>query len=314
MVLRTRPFRTAAVFVVIFAVAPLWNCSVAPPRAETLPIHATPMRRHGHRAHLLDDKIFVFGGFSSKSLTSDRGARETWIFDTKTGSWSPGPNLNDEHAFAPSAIVNNSIIAIGESIERYDATKGVWETFAAPGLTPRSHFSATALGTRIFTIGGFPQELGRFMCFDITTKKQIDVPPFPDAEPGDHFQIIATIGNAIHVVGGVRASVVDGIKKHWVFENNAWREAAPPPVEVWAKFGAHQAVGSKLFIFSNRSGLCFDAKTGAWTSVAPIPIEVCMPACFAAGEFIYVLGGLTQPNSNHIYIYDTQKDVWMRTQ
>lgn len=323
MTLRTLPFwnnRKAAGFVVLLAVAPLFNCSLSAPQASKphnesapLAIRALPAARHGHRAHLLDDnKVIVFGGFSSGSLTEDRGSRETWIFDITSGAWRAGPNLNYELAFAPSAIINNSIIAIGESIERYDAIRGVWETLATPGLTPRSHFNATALGNRIFTIGGFPAERGRFMGFDITTKKQIEVPNVPGFEPGDHFHVMAAIGNSIHVVGGVSASVVEGKKKHWVFENNQWREAAPPPVQVWAKFGAHQAVGTKLYIFSSRDGHAYDSTIDRWSPVAPIPIEVCMPACFVAGRFIYVLGGLSEPRTNDIFIYDTQKDEWIR--
>lgn len=276
------------------------------------PVRPLPGARHGHRMHTLEGRLVVFGGFAAGNAAADRGAKETWVLDLATGAWKRGGDLPFELAFGSSAVVGGRIVAMGSGIARYDVTADRWDSLAPEGTFPRSHFSAAALGERIYALGGFPETRGGFVGFDLATREVLDPPEPPGFRKGDHFAAVAALGGEIHAVGGIGGEPFAISRAHRVFDGARWRVAAPAPFPLWAKFAAVEALGSRLYVFEKGRGHRYDAAHDRWDSVAGLPLELAMPGACALGGRIAVLGGLATgaERENAALLYDPGADRW----
>jgi hypothetical protein len=250
-----------------------------------------PHERHGHRMHALGSELIVFGGFSGESDVADRGMKETWIANLATWRWRRGPNMKAPRAFFASAEVEGDLYAIGGTVEKLAKGSVAWTKFVVSGKLPETHFSAATLGNRIYTIGGYPADSGKFQSFDTRTGMVRDEPPMPGYKPGDHFHIVASLNNRIHVIGGYDGDKFVALSTHNVFDGKTWSVAAKPKRSIWAKFSVIQTVGDRVYVFDDEHGAVYDASEDSWQAAAPMPFELVMPASFRWGEKFVVVGG-----------------------
>ncbi len=289
----------------------------APRRIEPL-----PAKRHGHRAHIVENELLVIGGFSSSA--SGRGTSHTWIQDLDTGAWRQAASLNQGKAFASSVVVDGIVYAVGSSIERYDQTADRWDVVLPGGEFPKTHFGAALIGRKIIAVGGYPIEQSGVKAFDLDTGEVTNLPLLPGFTPGDHFHFVVNLRGELHVIGGLRVENFTPSAQHWVFDVDGWRAATPPPAPVWAKFAIWAVLDDQLYLFAGygftrddalgpTSGFRYDSRSDTWTVVAVPPKLLAMPATVVLDGRLHVLGGQPLddgPFPTAVTVYEPKEDSW----
>jgi len=105
------------------------------------------------------EKLYVAGGYAA-----DR-SRLTTLFSFSNSSWTRLPSMPEERAAAGAAVVGGKLYVVGgvtagpsgghalaKTTLVYDIARRRWSSI--PGPTPREHLGVTALGGRIYAIGG----------------------------------------------------------------------------------------------------------------------------------------------------------------
>lgn len=292
--------------------APPTDPSLQPPAPPPDPA-PLPGIRHGHRIEPIDGGWLAFGGFarSSSANDDDRGSRQTWFLPTGTDTWQRRADLHTGRAFAGSAVVRGAAFAIGDGVERYDPQTDRWTVIAPAGSLPRSHFGAAALGDRIFVLGGFPATGTGMWIVDADTGHVEGTPPPPTFRAGDHFHLLCAIAGDLHVLGGLDGESFTPRCEHWVRGGEGWQAMPAPPAGLWTKFAACAVSGNRLYVFGDAGGLCYEAVERTWTRRCPMPLALAMPCAVAAGDAVWVLGGLAVDGPRDVLLcYDANADRW----
>jgi N-acetylneuraminic acid mutarotase len=119
-----------------------------------LPVSVDHAMSAGYRG-----KLYVAGGYAA-----DRSRLMT-LFSFSNGSWTRLPSMPEERAAAGAAVVGRKLYIVGgvtagasggralaKTALVYDFARRRWSSI--PGPTPREHLGVTALGGRIYAIGG----------------------------------------------------------------------------------------------------------------------------------------------------------------
>ena len=264
-----------------------------PPEPSLLerPPAALPKAVHGHRAHLVQGRIFAFGGFGETAVA----------WNGPIAGWTDVAPMPTHKAFFSSAVVDERIYTVGaqagqSAIERYDPTEDRWHTVLRSARLPKSHLATAALGHQLYILGGFPDAAGRLQVFDTRTGQLSDAPPLPGFHAGDHFHYLAPLAGQLHVIGGMRFQPdSDVLDQHWALEGDAWRKRAPLPNPAMSKFGVHGVASGRFYLFSKLHQLhhVYDPATDRWSGkLAPLERVIGMAATVADGQRLYVLGGM----------------------
>jgi hypothetical protein len=292
--------------------APAPSASHAAPALPDVP--PLPTARHGHRAEVIGETVFVMGGYARQAGLPHDGAAETWSCNPAAGYWRKRADMPTARTFFASAVLDATILAIGDSLDAYDPETDRWEILAGAESFPRSHFAAALVGRRVYVLGGFPAVMGGFLAFDVDSRRRIDLPEPPGFARGDHFHILASLDGTLHLFGGITYEKFDTTPNHFIFDGERWSSAAPSPVPLWAKFSACQVVGSSLFVFGDAGALRYDAAAERWSNVAPMDGILVMPASVAAAGRLYVIGGMLVKDDSKsrgdVWTYDVVKDAW----
>ena len=102
-------------------------------------------------------RLYVIGGYGGP-IGGAALLRSAFVLER--GQWQPLPGLPEARAAAGAAIVRGRIYVVGGVGPRglatggfaYDLRSGRWS--AVPGPTPREHLAVTALGGRVYALGG----------------------------------------------------------------------------------------------------------------------------------------------------------------
>ena len=128
-----------------------------------------PTPRAGLGAAVIDQRLFVVGGYSQKALTGSPTATGSML-RYRTNSWasttpagSPLASLNTpRHSFGSAVLDGKWYVAGGvdsegrvlDSVEVYDPVQNVW-TELTPMPTARAHLALAPLNGRLFALGGY---------------------------------------------------------------------------------------------------------------------------------------------------------------
>lgn len=112
-----------------------------------------PFSRRALIAAVLNEKVFVFGGFDAEDVPH----LDVDIYDTRTGTWSAGPSIPGEErdGFAPAACTLDGTIylSVGSGgLYRLSADEQSWTLVAR--TTPRLAHRMAAHGGEVLIIGG----------------------------------------------------------------------------------------------------------------------------------------------------------------
>lgn len=288
------------------ATAPKPQLFQSPASSQTWDAVELPVPLHGHRMHEVADGILLFGGFRAGRMQAADESRETWFFDPKLGRWREVGRLNHGKSFFGSAVVNGIVYAIGTTIERYDPQTERWTSVYHNNALPTSHFGTAVLEGKIVIVAS------RIHRFDPKQGTCQELPPWPGKGRGDHFHCIASVGNTLHVVGGLDGETFDPKADHWTFAENCWSRLPDAPRPVFAKFGVIEVIDHRLFILTDQVGLSYDTMRNGWSVHPKMPRPVSMPASVASRGRILVLGGLpTDGTIRRRQTFDILKGEWI---
>jgi N-acetylneuraminic acid mutarotase len=157
-------------------------------------------------------KVFVVGGYGPGR------SRLTTLFALSGGSWTRLAPMPEQRAAGGAAVVNGKLYVVGgvasSTIDRsrqtgrlakstlvYDIARNRWSTRAGP--TPREHLGVTALGGRIYAVGGrtagFDTNLALVEVYNPQSGKWRRLPRLPGKRGGTG---IAGVGRWLVSVGG----------------------------------------------------------------------------------------------------------------
>jgi len=156
-------------------------------------------------------KVFVVGGYGPGR------SRLTTLFALSGGSWTRLAPMPEQRAAGGAAIVNGKLYVVGgvasssqpgrlaRSTLVYDIADNRWSRRAGP--TPREHLGVTALGGRIYAVGGrkagFDTNLALVDVYNPQTRKWRRLPRLPGKRGGTG---VAGVGRWLVSVGGEAAS------------------------------------------------------------------------------------------------------------
>jgi len=246
-----------------------------------------PVPRFEANGVVVDDELWVMGGFLSSSLNV---TKRVDIYDPSNDSWRLGPELPDAETHLGVANVGSDILLVGGfngNVLTRTTTAGVWRWIAAeaswtagPALpSPRAATAAALVGMQMHVAGGLAQD--------------------GDTDSDDH------------VVWDLAGPGV-------------WTSAAPLPKP--RNHGGGAASHGLLFAVSGRHGWdeiagddpalhAFDPAKGSWSERAPMPTarsEIGAATITLPDGRLLVVGGSVagkQP-SGDVLVYDPSLDLW----
>jgi N-acetylneuraminic acid mutarotase len=176
-------------------------------RVDDLPLPVDHTMAAGYRG-----KVYVVGGYGPGR------SRLTTLFSSSGGSWTRLAPMLEQRAAGGAAIVSGKLYVVGgvasSTINRsgqtgrlarstliYDIARDRWSTH--PGPTPREHLAVTALGGRIYAIGGrtagFDTNLNLVEVYNPRTDRWKRLPRLPGKRGGTG---AAGLGRWVVSVGG----------------------------------------------------------------------------------------------------------------
>ena len=204
----------------------------------------------------VEGKMYVLGGFNGQFGVISA----VQIFDTKTCTWSQGPELPSPVHHINAAVVNGTIYVVG-------------------ALSGASSFAATGV-TWSWKPGDAAWQV---------------LPSMPaGTERGS--SITGAIGTTIYVAGGLRNGSLAEMSS---FDTVAktWSTAALPALPSARDHGCGVVVGGKLYAIGGRNSavvatvLVYEPGGGGWIEKAAMPTARGGVSCDVVGERVIVVGG-----------------------
>ena len=174
-----------------------------------------PSARGACAAETLGDNIYILGGASDQALNS------VLVYDPENDNWTTGPSMSARRSGVSATVLDNKIYAFGgyelgnsgvvskSSAEVFDGSN--WSSIASMPLADLGQ-TASVLENKIYLFGGTNNAVE----YDPATDDWSDLTDMPTPVS---FGGSATIGNAIHVIGGGPTNLnrVDGVNQNRIF-------------------------------------------------------------------------------------------------
>jgi N-acetylneuraminic acid mutarotase len=228
---------------------------------------------------------------------------------------------SQEVAFVVGGATSDDILLA--SVERYDASSGVWRK-AVPMATARAEFGLCKLPDgQLYATGGSTSGeviLASVERYDPGLDTWSAAPPLPRPR---YAHCACAVGDALYVLGGIEK---DGdLGEHTVnsvlkFDNRTqtWSEVAPMPAE---RDNAGACVlGSDIYIFGGRrddmgkssTTYRFSTETNEWATLAPMPGAKSHHSVCVVDGLIYVMGGEDSAGNtiNSVHRFNPVANLW----
>lgn len=202
----------------------------------------------------------------------------------------------------------------------YDIVNDAW--FLGPNASVvRSEGSGTAVGNRLFALGGRPA-IGAVEIFD-PVGGGFWTSGSPMMTPRSGLGVAALQGKIFAVGGRLGSSPLDGpgLATNEVYNpsTDSWMAKAPMPVPLGDVY-ATVALGDRLHVFGGWDGIqntaftqVYDPAVDAWTLHTPMPTPRSNALAGVLAGRALVIGGLASPfgvNSSMVEVYDPVFDTW----
>ncbi|MCY9774698.1 kelch repeat-containing protein [Paenibacillus larvae] len=232
-----------------------------------------------------------FKDLAAKIRSIDNGNIPIYVQPTepikKTGFWIQDEQNEIEHVFYTDYF-----------------SEGTGWTSGADMPTARSNLTSSAVGDKIYVIGG----LGSSSKLEIYNTAINTWTAGADMPTGRYDLTSSAVGNKIYVIGGYKSSKLE------IYDTatNTWTAGVDMPTERWNLTSS--AVGNKIYVIGGwndgqRNKLeIYDTTTNTWTSGDDMPTARSNLTSSAVGDKIYVIGGLG--SSSKLEIYNTSTNTW----
>ena len=262
-----------------------------------------PTPRAGACACVVDNKIYVIGGYSTAS--GDFAVNE--VYDPSTDTWQIKSPLPQPRGWPSCSVVNGIIYVIGggyptarKRVDAYDPVTNTW-TQKADMLSVRRSAQACVVDGIIFNIGGnhgVIQPTQDCEAYDPVTNIWTPKASMPAGEGGN---LAATVYyDSIYTFGGSINSPWTPFSHTFSYnpQSNTWTQKQNMPT---ARFGSQAfTIGNKIFVIggdNNGSNPALDTlevyypDSDEWVSREHMPIKHCFFAGTVVDDKIYMLGG-----------------------
>ena len=239
-----------------------------------------PTARSGVSSSVVDGKIYVMGGGSSRGIVITTVEQ----YDPAADTWTSKANMQTPRGFFGASTVNGKVYVIGgygsgganlSSAEEYDPVVDTW-TRKSDMPTARAMLSACAVNGKIYAIGG-----------------------------------LLTNGNPLSAVEEYNPTTDTWMRKADMPTRRLQVSCSTSDGIIYAIGGATAMGGAVISTVE-----AYDPATDTWTTKAPMPTaRIFFSTCVANGK-IYAIGGCKDPyNSSELSSveeYDPATDTWTK--
>ncbi|GAB4820866.1 hypothetical protein N2152v2_007912 [Parachlorella kessleri] len=258
----------------------LWQFDTELSQYTQLAALPSPRTRYG--AAILDDKLYVVGGFSSNDSAAVP-AEEMLVYDIAANTWSMSQaGLVTPRSDACMAALDGKLYIGGgysanftdvlATVEVYDPDVGAWTEVARPMPTPRGDLMCAAFQSKFLMVGGYYDPTGQWLpsafrteveAYDPKTGDWTTLAPIPQAR-GDN-ALVQLPGDRMMVMGGetntqTRTEVATSQVDLYLAAYDLWVPMAPMP-EPRFRFDAAFANGFVYAFGGQASSVCDSAET-----------------------------------------------------
>jgi len=240
---------------------------------------------------------------------------------------SPAP-VSPSRALAALGLF--TLVSVSAFAQETLPVGGSWKT-VAPAPTKRTEVVASAVGGKIYVIGGFHEPTMRYVTafmisdtveeYDSATDRWTTKAPLPT---GVHHAGAGTVGGKLYVIGGFTRSffsVWSPVATVYMYqpETDSWTERAPMPtprgaLAVAESGGLLYAIGGYDGSGNSAAVEVYDPSTDTWKKKAPLPTPRDHLAAATVGGKVYAIGGrLNRDYGRNLAInevYDPLSDRW----
>ena len=274
-----------------------------------------PLPRYGHKATVVNNKMFIFSG-----MTGNAEAADAWYYDPQSNSWSPvvpennWPTPRTDYSMV---AINNYIYVFGgttfngttvlNDMHSYSLDSNRWyRKTASATTTPRFGHYAGVVGGKMYVIGGSNGEelYSNILVYDPVSNTWLTI-DFNRAAPAPLYYMSGmTDGESIWIAGG-RDSQSNDLAATWKYDvaQNTWVQQSDGPIHA---YGASVPVIDNnrkvsMFLFGGERNGQLLGET--WTYVAgdPQPLQnELVNQIGALGRGRFVLYTLSFPESQEL--------------
>jgi N-acetylneuraminic acid mutarotase len=281
---------------------------------------ASPIIRAEALRAVIDNKIYVFGGF----MGNDGPVRRSDVYDPATNAWTRIADLPTRLTHAGVAVEGRDVYAAGGyvgfanqtgygqdfgtvAVHRYNVDTNQWTTM--PNL-PRALASGglVALGRKLHYFGGNDgarQDAGDHYVLDLdnTAAGWQTRASLPD--PRSHLGYVGLAGK-IYAIGGQHGNdellTTVGSVHRYDPGTNQWTVLASMPVAISHIASAAFVLGNRIIVAGGETAhgaatsrvTAFDPNTNTWTSLTNLPAARFSGVAAAIGNDIYFTTGSSQ--------------------
>jgi N-acetylneuraminic acid mutarotase len=273
-------------------------------------LSSTPTKRTESSSALIDDKIYVLGGFTPKGIS-----KNVDVWDPESGAWSRIVPLPRGLHHTTASVVNGKLYVIGgfdsgtwrpvKVNYEYDPEIHRWIT-KAPMPTARGAHSAGVIDGKIHLVGGAHRKLIRLVntsaheVYDPESDTWETHAPMPTAR--DHLTVSVS-GKKLFAIGGrvdVDYNNNLNVNESYDTHTGTWSRHSPLPT---ARSGiTSQVLNGWIHVFGGESGQgtfneneAYDPKTDNWKTFAPMPSGRHGLASALLNNKIHILTGGPRP-------------------
>ncbi len=246
----------------------------------------TPTARTEAAVAILDQKIYIIGGFSPQGITDN-----VEILDLTTGEWFEGAPLPEPRHHAAIAVAGGQVYVIGgftsglwtptSDVFAYDPNSNQW-TQKTSMPTARGALAAGTVDGKIFVVGGAYKKNFRLIntnaneMYDLESDQWVSLAPLPTAR--DHLTV-STINGKVYAIGGrINVDYNQNLDTNEAFnpETNSWSTLSPLPT---ARSGiTSQVLFGNIFVLGGESAErtfseneAYNPETNNWEIMEPMP-------------------------------------------
>ncbi|MED2941884.1 DUF1668 domain-containing protein [Bacillus swezeyi] len=268
-----------------------------------------PEARSAAATAVVDGKIYVIGGFGSKSVATNT----TFVYDPKTNEWTQKADIPTQRAGAAVAVVDEKIYVIGgtttngarkdnsQKVEIYDPKKDTWET--GPDVPIKSYDYLVSAAVVDDTIHLFIEktgiQLGHFAYNENTKqweKKNDKINYYKGAA-------VASVDGKIYIMGGGKIDNFHNLIYEYDSKSDSWNKKGKLKFRTTNIFAA-AVVGKKIYLGGGASTLwdvtarvqVYDPATDTVDEIPSLQYERSGASTVAVGNDLYVIGGSSQVN------------------
>ena len=274
-------------FISVFFISSLLAVSAhAQPKGQWKELLPMPSKRTEVAVAVLDNNIYVVGGFTQKGI-----ADQVDVWKSEIREWSNIPPLPRPIHHTTVSAINGKLYVIGGFVSgmwtpvnttyEYDPKKQQW-TGKTRMPTKRGALAAAVIGGKIYVVGGANRKI-----FNLVNTPALEMyDPIKDAwkkltplpTPRDHLTA-SSFDEKLYAIGGrIDVNFHNNLDTNEVYDpkTNLWTRLSPLPTK---RSGiTSQVLNKRILVFGGESGEgtfteneAYDPNTDTWKTLLPMP-------------------------------------------